>query len=75
MVNRGPVCAFTGCRKKAQPIMGDCSHCSKGYCSSHRLPESHVCVGLQDASDEARALNKAKLESEATKANKGLQAI
>lgn len=70
MPKRGPVCAFTGCKSIAQRIVGDCAECGKSFCSTHRMLESHDCVGLANAAAAAKAQNTAKLESEATKYNK-----
>ncbi|KAK4561276.1 hypothetical protein LTR86_004593 [Recurvomyces mirabilis] len=70
MPKRGPTCAFTGCKSLAQRIVGDCGECGKKFCSTHRMLESHECVGLANAAASAKAQNTAKLEGEATKYNK-----
>lgn len=47
-------CNFMGCNDKIQKIVGQCKYllltryCSMGYCSKHRLPESHACENLTD---------------------------
>jgi AN1-like Zinc finger len=53
-----------GCKAPAQPITGDCGFCQKRFCSKHRMLESHVCEGLEDAKRAERDRNREKLEKE-----------
>lgn len=57
-------CSLDDCKKKAALIVGDCKYCKKSFCSGHRLPETHLCHGLDDCRKEHFDKNKLKLESE-----------
>ena len=39
------ICNFEECKSK-QSLIGNCKWCNKNYCLKHRLPESHLCIGL-----------------------------
>jgi predicted nucleic acid binding AN1-type Zn finger protein len=39
-------CKYLGCKNKISKIIGVCKHCDKGFCSQHRLPETHQCIKL-----------------------------
>ncbi|KAK5109842.1 hypothetical protein LTR62_006449 [Meristemomyces frigidus] len=67
MLNRGPICAFSGCKFVAQRVVGDCTDCGQSFCSTHRLLESHSCSALKNIEAKAKAENAAKLINNATK--------
>ncbi|TPX37600.1 hypothetical protein SmJEL517_g00751 [Synchytrium microbalum] len=54
-------CAVEGCIERPVKIIGDCRYCLNKYCSKHRLPEAHVCSGLQTCRDESVAKLTGKL--------------
>lgn len=37
-------CSYCGCRESMPYI---CKFCGSRFCSNHRLPENHQCIGLQ----------------------------
>jgi ubiquitin len=39
-------CNCDGCNDKIVKIVGMCKYCNMGYCSKHRLPESHLCSNM-----------------------------
>jgi predicted nucleic acid binding AN1-type Zn finger protein len=60
------MCRFGDCRAKRVLIAGDCRYCSQTFCMAHRVPEDHVCTGLEDCKQAARQRNASKLLSERT---------
>jgi len=60
----GGKCDCDGCAKKAAMIVGDCKFCSKSYCPTHRLPETHHCIGLDTCRQQSFDKNKEKLMKE-----------
>ncbi|WVO19640.1 uncharacterized protein IAS62_000930 [Cryptococcus decagattii] len=56
----------TQCPSAAMRIAGDCPHCQRVFCSTHRTPEAHNCTGMQACRDAAFQANKEKLEREKT---------
>lgn len=60
----GRKCDFDGCTKQAVLIVGDCKFCTKSFCASHRLPESHHCSNLKDCKQQSFNRNKEKLMKE-----------
>ncbi|KAL3895151.1 MAG: hypothetical protein SGCHY_004872 [Lobulomycetales sp.] len=54
------------CMARAAPIVGECRHCSKKFCSKHRLPEAHCCAGMASCHSESMEKFAAKLLSEKT---------
>jgi len=60
----GAKCDHDGCKKKAAMIVGDCKFCSKSYCASHRLPETHACSNLIGCKQASFDRNKEKLMNE-----------
>ncbi|KAK4688457.1 hypothetical protein P7C73_g1667, partial [Tremellales sp. Uapishka_1] len=64
----------TQCPSAALRVVGDCPHCQKWFCGTHRTPESHNCTALQQCRDAAFQANKERLERERTVANKIAQA-
>ncbi|TKA27904.1 hypothetical protein B0A50_03969 [Salinomyces thailandicus] len=67
-----PRCNAKDCRDAAQRIVGDCGFCGGSFCGKHRMLESHACSGLEDCKQEEKDRNKEKLESERTRAIKGI---
>lgn len=59
-----PRCQFAECRKKAEIIIGDCKHCNKKYCMTHRYPTIHQCSELKSAKQQIQEDLKNKLNSE-----------
>ena len=57
-------CKFDGCKRKIAPVMGDCKYCVSSFCSTHRLPEDHQCIGLEKCRQTRFELNKTKLMKE-----------
>ncbi|RSH92753.1 hypothetical protein EHS25_008199 [Saitozyma podzolica] len=64
----------TQCPSAALRVAGDCPHCQKVFCGTHRTPESHNCSGMQACRDAAFQANKERLERERTVASKIAQA-
>ncbi|ORY28588.1 putative nucleus protein [Naematelia encephala] len=64
----------TQCPSAALRVAGDCPHCQRVFCSTHRTPESHNCTGIQACRDAAFQANKERLEKERTVASKIAQA-
>jgi len=58
------------CSQPALRLVGDCPYCHLQFCASHRIPEDHKCSNLSICREKAYEMNKAKLESERTVANK-----
>lgn len=59
-----PVCGSGTCSKKANGIIGTCSYCTLRFCSLHRLPEDHACMGMQRCRKRAFDLNAKTLRSQ-----------
>jgi predicted nucleic acid binding AN1-type Zn finger protein len=59
-------CSFNKCFTKASVTIGYCRYCTLKYCSKHRLPESHVCDGIESCHLESFEKIKFKLTSEKT---------
>jgi ubiquitin len=57
-------CTLDGCAGKPILIVGDCKYCKGNYCSSHRLPETHACSGMDTCKQVRFDKNKSKLENE-----------
>jgi len=57
-------CDLSNCNRKKALIIGDCKYCELQFCSTHRLPESHDCVGLHKCKKLQFDKNKNKLLSE-----------
>jgi len=57
-------CAHKECSSRPVLIIGDCKFCNSKFCGSHRLPESHLCTGIQACRDQHFLKNKLKLENE-----------
>ena len=47
-------------------IIGNCKWCNLHFCNTHRLPESHCCIQLNDCKNSAFNINQNKLEKEKT---------
>lgn len=39
-------CKYGQCKNKIAPIKHKCSMCTLSFCSTHRLPEDHACIDL-----------------------------
>ena len=59
-----PRCALDGCNKPQSIIVGNCKWCNLHFCNTHRLPESHCCIQLNDCKNSAFNINQNKLEKE-----------
>jgi predicted nucleic acid binding AN1-type Zn finger protein len=59
-----PVCGRETCNKKANAMIGTCSYCTLQFCSHHRLPEDHACMGMQRCRQVAFDLNAKTLRSQ-----------
>lgn len=46
-------CSFPECNKKILSISIDCDKCHKFFCSTHRMPEYHSCLLLDNIKKEA----------------------
>jgi len=60
----------TQCPSAALRLAGDCPHCAKVFCGTHRTPEAHNCIGIQACRDAAFQANKERLEREKTVSSK-----
>ena len=58
------------CKQKKSQSVGYCKWCQKTFCSAHRLPESHNCIGLKDCKTQAFNINKNKIYNEKCVMNK-----
>jgi ubiquitin C len=63
-------CAFGECNQKPVLLVGDCKYCNNKFCGSHRLPETHVCTGMESCRQAHFVKNKQKLEGEKCVASK-----
>jgi len=63
-------CQFGDCIQKPVLLIGDCKYCMQKFCGSHRLPETHLCNGLEACRQASFDRNKAKLEVEKCVASK-----
>jgi len=61
---------FGDCIQKPVLLIGDCKYCMQKFCGSHRLPETHLCNGLEACRQASFDKNKAKLEVEKCVASK-----
>jgi predicted nucleic acid binding AN1-type Zn finger protein len=52
------------CKQKKSQSIGFCKWCQKTFCSSHRLPETHDCIGLKNCKTQAFNINKNKINNE-----------
>ena len=57
-------CAVGECTDRVAKIIGDCKYCGMGYCSRHRLPESHQCDNIQGCKQQSFEKNSSKLMGE-----------
>lgn len=57
-------CAAGECTDRVAKIIGDCKYCGMGYCSRHRLPESHQCDNIQGCKQQSFEKNSSKLMGE-----------
>jgi predicted nucleic acid binding AN1-type Zn finger protein len=63
-------CNFPDCNLKILKLIGECKYCKNSFCSNHRLPETHLCLKLQDIIlKEKNALSK-QLENNRVKVSK-----
>ena len=65
-----PRCNLNCCNKVQSIIIGQCKWCNLHYCNEHRLPESHICNGLNDCKNMAFDVNQYKLQNEKTVSEK-----
>lgn len=63
-------CALPDCTDRVAKIVGDCRYCGQGYCSRHRLPESHDCENIQGCKQQSYEKNSSKLMGEKCVADK-----
>ncbi|KAH8671108.1 AN1-type zinc finger protein [Xylariales sp. PMI_506] len=59
-------CKAEDCKDAVQRMFGDCGFCKNQFCSKHRLPEDHMCSGLDDCRKESHDRNAAQLNAERT---------
>ena len=65
-----PKCNLDGCNKNQSIIVGMCKWCNLCYCSTHRLPESHLCSHLNKCKEVSFNNNEKKLNQQKTISNK-----
>ena len=41
-------CEVKGCKQKILSIGIQCNHCNRKFCGLHRIPEDHLCPGLEE---------------------------
>lgn len=63
-------CAVAECSGRIAKIVGECRYCGHGYCSRHRLPESHQCDNMQGCRQQSYEKNSSKLLGEKCVADK-----
>lgn len=63
-------CSVTGCVERVAKVVGECRYCGHGYCSRHRLPESHECDNMQGCRQQSYEKNSSKLMGEKCVADK-----
>jgi len=66
----GGKCTVPDCKKRSVMVVGDCRFCQRSFCSSHRLPEEHVCSEMASCKQQQFELNKEKLLKEKCVARK-----
>jgi len=66
----GGKCALAECKKRGAIVVGDCKFCTKNYCPSHRLPETHNCDQIASCKTQHFESNKEKLLKEKCVARK-----
>lgn len=62
LVQNGHLCK----NKNAMYGLGNCKLCDSAFCTKHRLPESHVCTGLETNSLKERSYLQQRLLAEKT---------
>jgi len=73
LVRRGKkktTCMFADCSARAVMLVGDCRFCDKKFCGKHRLPETHLCTGLENCKKASFEKNKERLLQEKCVAQK-----
>ena len=48
MIQKKNTCKYGDCKKRAAVIIGNCRYCQLKFCSSHRLPEVHSGIGIDE---------------------------
>jgi predicted nucleic acid binding AN1-type Zn finger protein len=60
-------CQFNkDCKMSVLKMIGECKHCKKSFCSSHRLPELHDCTHFDDYKRKLKKILEEKLNEEST---------
>jgi len=62
-------CILENCNNKIS-IIGECKWCNQHFCNQHRLPESHLCINLNDCKKNAFTSNQNTLNKNKTVAVK-----
>lgn len=63
MLSKKQTCNYSDCNKRAAIIIGDCRYCHLKFCPAHRLPEVHLCTGIDECKQVALDRNSAILLS------------
>jgi len=56
------------CGKKLSQIPSECNYCGETFCTEHRLPENHSCIGLEEetkSDDKVMFMNSKENDSKA----------
>ena len=59
-------CDLDDCLEKKSIIIGKCKWCNLHFCNIHRLPESHICIGINNCKKYAYSINETNLYNQKT---------
>lgn len=71
--HKGDVCAECGAEFGSSPFT--CNFCGEMFCNSHRLPEKHECIGLEERESESEEIMYNPDEKESKSENVQLPSI
>jgi predicted nucleic acid binding AN1-type Zn finger protein len=60
-------CYHKECNNKSLKYIGLCLKCNNNYCHTHRYPEIHFCIKLNEILNNEREILKNKLYKESVK--------
>lgn len=57
------VCSIDDCNNPVHEILGICKWCPYKFCTEHRIPEAHACIGLKNCKQNSYEKNAALVGS------------